>query len=114
MNKEPTAREALTAFGDCIEATGGVRIDRLGNAHPRADQEWTDLGNAYLLACRALGREPVTRRDEDAPSYECGDCGDINDYEDLDHPEPGGPTDRPTCPACGSGRLRAVFEDDQE
>ena len=69
-------RAALEAFIGTIEATGGcVRpgrrtIDPDGQeivefeGHlpvPAADEDWPDLADAYLLACRALGREPMVR-----------------------------------------------------
>jgi hypothetical protein len=59
---KPVDRElvaALQNFVGAIEATGGVIIDRKGLACPVADPGWIDLGEAYLQACRALGREPV-------------------------------------------------------
>ena len=52
-------KAALFAFVDAIEATGGVKRDRQGFAVPVGDIDWVDLGEAYLLACVALEREPV-------------------------------------------------------
>lgn len=54
---------ALLAFVETIEATGGVVYD--GRNHgPCGNEDWIDLGAAYLKACHALGREPkVTRLD---------------------------------------------------
>lgn len=49
---------ALLEFIEAIEATGGVRRDPEGFYAPVADEEWTDLGEAYLTACAALGRKP--------------------------------------------------------
>ena len=57
MDRELVA--ALESFVDAIEATGGVIIDHQGLACPVPDPDWIDLGEAYLHACRALGREPV-------------------------------------------------------
>jgi hypothetical protein len=69
-------RSALEAFIGTIEATGGcVRPERrtihLGGQEivefeghlpvPAADEDWADLADAYILACRALGREPMLR-----------------------------------------------------
>ena len=69
-------RAALEAFIGTIEATGGcVRpgrrtIDLAGQeivefeGHlpvPAADEDWPDLADAYILGCRALGREPMVR-----------------------------------------------------
>jgi hypothetical protein len=73
-------RSALRAFVGTIEATGGcVRpgpgavgpsgeelIDREDDRPvPAGDESWPDLADAYLLACRALGRPPMVR-DPDA------------------------------------------------
>ena len=49
---------ALLEFIEAIEATGGVRRHPEGFYAPVADEEWTDLGEAYLTACAALGRKP--------------------------------------------------------
>jgi hypothetical protein len=57
MDREIVA--ALGCFVEAVEATGGVLIDHQGLACPVADPDWIDLGEAYLHACRALGREPV-------------------------------------------------------
>ena len=67
---------ALEAFIGTIEATGGcvrpgqTTIDLAGQeivefeGHlpvPAADEDWPDLADAYILGCRALGREPMVR-----------------------------------------------------
>lgn len=52
-------REALLTFVDCIDGTGGVIRDRKGYYRPVGDTDWIDLGDAYIQACTALGREPV-------------------------------------------------------
>jgi hypothetical protein len=88
--EEPTAamRSALEAFIGTIEATGGC-IRPGGGAGgppgdaiidfeddrpvPAGDEDWLDLADAYLLACRVLGREPVIRG-SDAEDHE--DAGD--------------------------------------
>ena len=69
-------RAALEAFIGTIEATGGcVRPGRKTispdgqeivefEGHlpvPAADEDWPDLADAYILGCRALGREPMVR-----------------------------------------------------
>lgn len=54
-----TEREALIAFINTIESTGGVRRHRFGGRSfvvPVADDEWGDLGEAYVMACKAIGR----------------------------------------------------------
>jgi hypothetical protein len=73
-------RSALEAFIGTIEATGGcVRpggttsglsdeeaADFEANRPvPAGDEGWPDLADAYLLACRALGRQPIVQ-DADA------------------------------------------------
>lgn len=54
---------ALLAFIDTVEATGGVTEQdeegEQGGGGPAGDPEWLDLGEAYRLACAALGRKPV-------------------------------------------------------
>lgn len=62
---------ALEAFVRTIEATGGC-VEPGGHDDdptefdvprpvPVGDEEWPDLADAYILACRALGREPMVR-----------------------------------------------------
>ena len=55
--------DALHAFLDTIEATGGCGVDDGGFVVPQADPDWIDLGAAYVKACGALGREPMVGRD---------------------------------------------------
>ncbi len=62
-------RAALSAFVDTVEATGGVETHRNGLRSPAADVEWLDLGEAYVIACEALGRVPLI---DGAPA--CGSC----------------------------------------
>ena len=80
---EPPAvpmRSALEALIRTIEATGGclrpgpTTIGPPGEEVieyeddrpvPAGDESWPDLADAYLLACRALGREPVIRGGDD-------------------------------------------------
>jgi len=53
--------EALNKFIDTIEATGGVMNiaeDDSPYLVPVADEEWADLADAYLAACKALDRSP--------------------------------------------------------
>ena len=57
---------ALESFIGAIEATGGVFVDPKGYPCPVADPDWIDLGEAYLKACRALGREPVQADGEES------------------------------------------------
>ena len=54
--------DALLSFIKTIEATGGLNAE--GN--PVADEDWIDLGDAYVEACEAIGRKPMTEaRDPD-------------------------------------------------
>lgn len=50
---------ALATLCDAIENTGGVKKDDKGYHVPVADEDWIDLGEAYMRACGALGRKPV-------------------------------------------------------
>jgi hypothetical protein len=56
---------ALWKLIDAIEATGGVRRDEKGFMAPVADGDWIDLGEAYLMACEAVGKEPKVAMDGD-------------------------------------------------
>lgn len=60
---EAALRAALEEFCECIDVTGGVYYTAGGLACPQGDDEWVDLGEAYLGACAALGRPPVIDED---------------------------------------------------
>ena len=62
-NDTHAIQTALREFADVVENLDGVEIQGNGLAAPRHDAEWTDLGEAYLRACDALGRAPVIRKD---------------------------------------------------
>lgn len=49
--------DVIKQFIDTIDATGGVRIVDDGTA-PVADEDWIDLGDAYMTACRAIDHTP--------------------------------------------------------
>ena len=69
---------ALRNFIDTIEATGGVVTNEDGFVAPAGDHEWVDLGDAYMVACAALGEEPMmAESDEDID-------GDIDLYGERD------------------------------
>ncbi len=60
---------ALASLCSTIEATGGVRKLEDGLYAPVGDEDWIDLGEAYLDACLALDRlpkiAPLAEGDED-------------------------------------------------
>ena len=60
------ARKALQALCSTIEATGGC-VDPGGicTLGLKADREWLDLAEAYVLACGVLGRKPMITREKD-------------------------------------------------
>lgn len=60
-SKDEVKDKALESFIWTINATGGVIEFRDGTVAPEADPEWIDLGDAYLTACRALGKTPLSR-----------------------------------------------------
>ena len=49
---------ALNDFIDTINVTGGIVLQSGGLYAPAADEEWIDLGEAYILACEATGKKP--------------------------------------------------------
>lgn len=57
-------QKALLALVDTIDATGGVKKDDKGYIVPVCAEEWIDLGEAYELACVALGRKVKVEQDE--------------------------------------------------
>lgn len=59
MNNTSTTAEALEALVSTINNTGGVTRYPSGTLSPKGEPDWTDLGDAYWLACKALGREMV-------------------------------------------------------
>jgi hypothetical protein len=57
-------RAVLREFVETIDVTGGVLRLPSGLVAPAADEDWIDLGEVYLKACRALKRTPMLS-DED-------------------------------------------------
>lgn len=52
-------KDALKEFCDDIDQTGGLVLHDEGCHYvPAASDDWIDLGETYLKACKALGREP--------------------------------------------------------
>jgi len=54
-----TVRKALDDFIETIEATGGCFHNEGGVLVLAGDPEWTDLADAYVRACAAIGRAPL-------------------------------------------------------
>jgi hypothetical protein len=61
MRSDPKT-QALLTFIDAIDVTGGIREQDDGTVAPIADEDWIDLGEAYLQACNALGHPPKSAR----------------------------------------------------
>jgi len=57
--------DALMRLCNTIDATGGIVEFKDGTCAPVGDTEWIDLGDAYMAACDALDRKPVTQPDPD-------------------------------------------------
>jgi hypothetical protein len=94
---------ALNAFVDAINATGGLVSSESGAMVPAADEQRSDLGDAYITACKALGltrprncprdhRHHLIVSAEDA----CPTCGK-NDLCNLARDD----ADNVHCHACG-------------
>lgn len=50
---------ALRQLIAAVNVTGGVLRLPSGCVAPKADEDWLDLGDVYLQACKELGVEPV-------------------------------------------------------
>jgi hypothetical protein len=59
-SRNAAVETALLEFVDAIESTGGVMRNPTWSGHfvPKADEDWIDLGEAYMGACKALDRKP--------------------------------------------------------
>ena len=62
-------RAALDGFIETIEAVGGCLLNEAGVLAPVGDPEWTDLADAYVRACNAIGRIPQIDRTEDIEEF---------------------------------------------
>jgi hypothetical protein len=71
------ALQALRDFVHTVEATGGIftDVDAGGVVAPYADPDWCDVGEAYLLACAALGRKPVWDQSKENANDSADDDG---------------------------------------
>jgi hypothetical protein len=78
------AKKALEALCVTIEATGGVLHPGPKDVYPSpvGDPTWGDLGQAYILACAALGRAPVYQDKENGEDEGGDDDDDNNDYRE--------------------------------
>ena len=55
----PDIKDVLLEFVHDINATGGVcKFEGTDDYAPVGDKDWTDLGETYLKACKALRRRP--------------------------------------------------------
>ena len=55
----PDFKKILREFVGDIDATGGIfRYEGTGCVAPIGAKDWTDLGETYLKACKALHRRP--------------------------------------------------------
>lgn len=54
LTKNNAMKSALEQFVEAINATGGITEDGDGYTVPVADEEWIDLGDAYVSATMAL------------------------------------------------------------
>jgi len=59
---EDAIKKALEDFCEVIEACGGV-VKNGTLYEPIGDSNWSDLGDAYIVACKALGRKPVVEEE---------------------------------------------------
>ena len=116
-NKEPRRPWALQPFRtrsaaqmliDTIDCTGGlVQADDAdpGTKAPAGEPGWSDLGDAYLQACKELGVEPLIELDElpDAEDEEAEPLTMV--WPDDSAPEEEAPYDgrrkKPVCVHCG-------------
>lgn len=55
-------RSAAALLVATIEATGGVAQQSDGTYTPVGDEDWVDLADAYLAACRELDRKPMVAK----------------------------------------------------
>jgi hypothetical protein len=59
LHKAADMRSALNRLIHTINPIGGVVKFKSGAVAPAADEEWLDMGDAYICACEALGLTPV-------------------------------------------------------
>ncbi len=59
MDEIRNAEEVLLDLVETIDSVGGILINENGYAVPVCDQDWVDLGEVYLEACKILNRFPM-------------------------------------------------------
>ena len=69
-----TASRALRQLVKTVNSTGGVLRLPNGCVVPKADEDWIDLGDVYLQACKELNVKPVI----DVETDPLDDSGRIN------------------------------------
>ena len=57
-------KKVLEEFISTIDNTGGVVLGINGLYVPVVDEEWVDLGEAYMSACMAIDHRPVIYLDD--------------------------------------------------
>lgn len=65
MGHQAAMLRVLHDLVDTINATGGLVKNYNGFLAPAADEEWSDLADVYLDACKVLDRKPMTRGETD-------------------------------------------------
>lgn len=60
-----SAKKVLAEFCDDVEAVGGIVKLRGGWNALAVDEEWVDLAETYVKACRVLKRNPVVTKQGD-------------------------------------------------
>jgi len=79
--KQEAMRKALMEFVQSIDNVGGVILLSNGLHVPVIDEDWIDLGEAYVEACKALGRGPRIAVIDDTESED--DDGSLSDDESM-------------------------------
>lgn len=62
-----TESRALRQLVQTVNVTGGIIRLPSGCVAPKADEDWIDLGDVYLEACKELGVEPVIDVETEPP-----------------------------------------------
>jgi hypothetical protein len=65
--------KAVRYLVDCVNGTGGVFITSDGFHAPVHAPAWIDMGAAYIVACRALGCDPIVTEMPNPRDHGLGD-----------------------------------------